>query len=206
MGPKRPAKGKGKKPDAAASQSSPHGAEAAPVPGSSNATTATLSGLARGSRLATVVQSPENPLHHACLPPVDTMSEVMSSPLKPCRAKLKVAMCLRCSKRVYKDREDMCCSRVNAMTRCTYCQEHQAKCLPIPPWAFRKFNRLMAAFEKYQGAVDSSIPHPNFSQTTMHRCANVLEALQLRYTKFVEAGKNVMHRRLVMVGAPDVRI
>ncbi|ELR06783.1 hypothetical protein GMDG_02221 [Pseudogymnoascus destructans 20631-21] len=198
MGPKRPAKGKGKKPDAAASQSSPRGAEAALVPGPSNATAATPSGLARGSRLATVVQPPENPLRHARLPPDDTMSEVMSSPLKPCRAKPKVAMCLRCSKRVYKDCEDMCCSRVNTMTRCTYCQEHRAKCLPIPPWAFCKFNHLMAAFEKYEGAIDPSFPRPNFSQTTTHRRANVLEALQLCYTKFVEAGKNLMCRRLLV--------
>ncbi|ELR08314.1 hypothetical protein GMDG_03109 [Pseudogymnoascus destructans 20631-21] len=56
----------------------------------------------------------------------------------------------------------------------------------------------MAAFEKYQGAVDPSIPRPNFSQMTAHRRANVLEALQLRYTKFVEAGKNVMRRRLLV--------
>ncbi|OAF59189.1 hypothetical protein VC83_04248 [Pseudogymnoascus destructans] len=143
MGPKRPAKGKGKKPDAAASQSSPRGAEAALVPGPSNATAATPSGLARGSRLATVVQPPENPLRHARLPPDDTMSE-------------------------------------------------------IPPWAFCKFNHLMAAFEKYEGAIDPSFPRPNFSQTTTHRRANVLEALQLCYTKFVEAGKNLMCRRLLV--------
>ncbi|OBT59870.1 hypothetical protein VE03_10553 [Pseudogymnoascus sp. 23342-1-I1] len=107
-------------------------------------------------------------------------------------------MCLRCSKRVYKDRESVCCSRKNAMTRCTYCQDHHAKCLPIPAFAYRKFNRLMAAFEKYQAATDPGLERTTFSQQTANRRANVLLALQERYTKFVEAGKNVVRRRLLV--------
>lgn len=56
----------------------------------------------------------------------------------------------------------------------------------------------MAAYEKYQSATDPSQDRATFSQTLADRRADVVDKLQIRYTKFVEAGKNVVRRRLLV--------
>lgn len=125
----------GKTPARAAVQASPLASRAqSPVtPGPSNPTIAPPASK-RQIRVPVgpAVPGPdETPSRRRRGPPVEVIPEVVSSYVKPRRVKPKIAMCLRCSKRVYKDRVDICCSRKDAMTRCTYCQDHHAKCLPV---------------------------------------------------------------------------
>lgn len=63
-----------------------------------------------------------------------TPSEVIvASPSKTLRNKAKLNLCLRCSKRVYKDRRLLICEKKNPMSRCDYCVEQHNKCLPVSP-------------------------------------------------------------------------
>ncbi|OBT40037.1 hypothetical protein VE00_09289 [Pseudogymnoascus sp. WSF 3629] len=84
-----------------------------------------------------LVTPPRGPRH-------STPSEVnIASPSKIQRKKAKLNLCLRCSKRVFKDRQLLAYEKKNPMSRCEYC---------ILTFALWQFNRLADSFHLYRDA------------------------------------------------------
>ncbi|OAF56253.1 hypothetical protein VC83_06722 [Pseudogymnoascus destructans] len=112
-----------------------------------------------------------------------TCAAVMAaSPSKILRKKAKLNLCLRCSKQVYKDRRLLACEKKNPMSHCEYCVEQHNKCLPIPTFALRQFNRLADAFQLYRDTIQRD--EETFSKTLANNRTKILAAVQKKYTAY----------------------
>ncbi|OAF58967.1 hypothetical protein VC83_06055 [Pseudogymnoascus destructans] len=97
---------------------------------------------------------------------------------------------------VYRDRRLLVCEKKNPMSRCEYCVEQHNKCLPIPTFTLRQFNRLADVFQLYRDAIQRD--EEAFSKTLANNRAKILAAVQEKYTAYVVQGKNLLrhHHRV----------
>ncbi|ELR07663.1 hypothetical protein GMDG_08518 [Pseudogymnoascus destructans 20631-21] len=165
-----------------------HGADEEPLPSVEDDTTRP----ARNLSVAGPSHRGRSPLRPGCS---DSVVDLRRR-LPPRRKKAKLNLCLRCSKRVYRDRRLLVCEKKNPMSRCEYCVEQHNKCLPIPTFTLRQFNRLADVFQLYRDAIQRD--EEAFSKTLANNRAKILAAVQEKYTAYVVQGKNLLrhHHRV----------